>query len=59
MKQTVIRINMNIVCVLDVKKVAYELFCLFAKLGALQADNDSCNPPKNVHKNVFIAESFD
>ena len=49
-KQTGILITMKIVWVLDVKKVAYELSCPFAKVGAPQADNDSS---KGVYDVIF------
>ena len=42
-------ITMRIVWVLDVKKVAYEVFGPFAKVKA----------PENVHKNIFLAKSLD
>ena len=45
---------MRIVWVLYVKKVAYELNGPFAKVGAPQADNDSSNPPENIHKKTFF-----
>ena len=43
-KREAIIINMGIVWVLDAKKVAYELSTPLAKVGAPQADNDSCHP---------------
>ena len=44
---------------MDAKKIAYELSGPFAKIGALQADNDRSNPPESFHKNLFLAKSFD
>ena len=46
--------NMRIVCVLNVRKVAYEMSGRFAEVRAPQADNDSSNPTEN-----FLVERFD
>ena len=46
---------MTFVWVFDVKKVAYDLSGLFAKVRIPQADNDTNNPPKIFHRNVFLA----
>ena len=51
--------NMRIVCVLNVRKVAYEMSGRFAEVRAPQADNDSSNHPEMYHENVFLAKSFD
>ena len=51
--------TMMIVSVLDVKKTAYVLSGHFAKVGAPQADKNSCNPPENFDRNFFLAKSFD
>ena len=48
-KQRVIMINMRIVWLFDIKKIAYELTGSFAKVRAPQADKDSINP-ENLHK---------
>ena len=58
-KQWVEMVTMRIVRELDVKKETYELSVFLAKVWAQQADNDSSKPPENVHKNVFLVESFD
>ena len=43
---------------MDVKKVAHELSGPLAKVRALQADNDSSNPPGKFHNNVFFSLQF-
>ena len=58
-KRKVILVTMRIEWVLDIKKVEYELSVPYEKVGALQADNDTSNPPENVHKNVSLVRSFD
>ena len=57
-KQRLLMITMRTVCVLDVKKITYELSAPFVKVGAPQAHNDSSNPPENFKYNVFLAKSF-
>ena len=52
-KQRVMRIAVRIVRVMNVKKVSNELSGPFAKVGALESDNDSSSPSENVHKNCF------
>ena len=52
-------ITMRIVLVLDVKKVAYELYGSHAKLEVPQAGNDSRNSPVFFYKNVLPAKNFD
>ena len=49
MKHRVIMKTMEIVRLLDVKKVAYELPGPFAKVGAPHAGNDSSSFPENFH----------
>ena len=44
-KQGVIMLTMRMVCVLDVKKMVYELSGAVVKFGTSQTDNDSSNPP--------------
>ena len=58
-KQRGVMIAMRFVWVLDDKKVTYELSGPIAKVGAPEADNDSSNPPENVHKMVFLLKIFD
>ena len=54
-----IMISMRNVSVLHIKKVANELSGPFAKVGALQADNDSSNPSETFYKNIFLTKRFD
>ena len=52
-------ITIAIVWVLEVKKVVFEIPGIFAEIAAPEAENYNRNPPKKIHKNLFMFRFLD